>query len=313
LGGKVGVGAGAYCFAFNGKEIDDDQEWGPGQTNYDYGFRIYNPGIARWLSIDPLTQQYISFSPYNYVLGNPLVFIDPDGRSVDDVIVRGRDAEGAVAELQKVVGDELTLSLDTETGKVTYTIGEEGAKLSKESRKLKEALDDGSIDVIISTRSSYLTSSGARFNGGAFLGNEVSEDSDGNVTVEAYQEVNVSVLSLISSTNDKPGADLLHEVTEAYEGALISKKAGESSGDASTQGSVYPKAHRRATNQSGLIYSDFLGGNLQPMSKDASGNYPGPTRSIVTYAIDKNGNKVVAQEIDIVKIYLRNAMSKSQQ
>ncbi|MEL7222030.1 MAG: hypothetical protein AAGJ93_11975, partial [Bacteroidota bacterium] len=35
-----------YRFGFNGKERDKDEEWGA-QTHYDYGFRIYNPSIAR--------------------------------------------------------------------------------------------------------------------------------------------------------------------------------------------------------------------------------------------------------------------------
>ncbi len=61
---------------------DTDGEWGQ-LTHYDYGFRIYNPGIARFLSVDPLTKDYAAWSPYNYVMGNPISLIDPDGRSVE--------------------------------------------------------------------------------------------------------------------------------------------------------------------------------------------------------------------------------------
>ena len=38
---------------------------------------------SRWLSPDPLGAQYQSWSPYNYTLGNPIIFTDPDGRSVE--------------------------------------------------------------------------------------------------------------------------------------------------------------------------------------------------------------------------------------
>ena len=72
---------GDYRYGFNGKEKDQNDEWGD-LTHYDYGFRIYNPAIGRFLSVDPLAEKYASVSPYAYVANNPLVFIDPDGREL---------------------------------------------------------------------------------------------------------------------------------------------------------------------------------------------------------------------------------------
>ena len=45
------------------QEKDNNGEWGS-QTVYDYGFRIYNPSIARFLSVDPLTRSYPMLTPY---------------------------------------------------------------------------------------------------------------------------------------------------------------------------------------------------------------------------------------------------------
>ena len=72
-------------YAFNGKEMDDQGEWGStganGQSNsmYDYGFRIYNPGIARFLSVDPLSPDYPWYTPYQFAGNSPVLNIDLDG------------------------------------------------------------------------------------------------------------------------------------------------------------------------------------------------------------------------------------------
>ncbi|WP_439484234.1 RHS repeat domain-containing protein [Cyclobacterium plantarum] len=76
---KIGKGyAGTYRYGFNGKEGDSGGEWG-GQNNYDYGFRIYNPSIAKFLSVDPLASSYPSWSPYPFAMNSPISGIDLDG------------------------------------------------------------------------------------------------------------------------------------------------------------------------------------------------------------------------------------------
>jgi hypothetical protein len=38
---------------------------------------------SRWLSIDPLAHKFAAWSPYNFVMNNPVFFIDPDGAEID--------------------------------------------------------------------------------------------------------------------------------------------------------------------------------------------------------------------------------------
>ena len=63
---------------FNGKR-KDLEGMGGGGTTYDYGFRIYNPNLGRFLSVDPLSKSYPWYTPYQFAGNKPIVAIDLDG------------------------------------------------------------------------------------------------------------------------------------------------------------------------------------------------------------------------------------------
>lgn len=66
-----------YSFGFNGKEMDNEVS---GEGNqYDYGFRIYNSRIGKFLSVDPLFKSYPWYTPYQFAGNKPIRFIDLDG------------------------------------------------------------------------------------------------------------------------------------------------------------------------------------------------------------------------------------------
>jgi len=65
-----------YRYGFNGKELDKETS---NTTTYDYGFRIYSPGLGRFLSVDPLTKEYAALTPYQFASNNPVEGIDLDG------------------------------------------------------------------------------------------------------------------------------------------------------------------------------------------------------------------------------------------
>jgi uncharacterized protein RhaS with RHS repeats len=52
---------------------------GGGNQTYDYGFRIYNPSLGKFLSVDPLSGKFAYYSPYQYAGNTPIVAIDLDG------------------------------------------------------------------------------------------------------------------------------------------------------------------------------------------------------------------------------------------
>ena len=70
--------SGLYRYGFNGKENDANGEFGS-QLIQDYGFRMYNPAIGKFLSVDPLSPDYPWYSPYQFAGNMPIWAIDLDG------------------------------------------------------------------------------------------------------------------------------------------------------------------------------------------------------------------------------------------
>src|SRR5215813_7969321 len=66
-----------YRYGFNGKENDNEVK-GEGDQQ-DYGMRIYDPRIGKFLSIDPLVQKFPWYSSYQYAGNMPIRCADIDG------------------------------------------------------------------------------------------------------------------------------------------------------------------------------------------------------------------------------------------
>ncbi|SDH43243.1 esterase/lipase family protein [Chitinophaga filiformis] len=66
-----------YRYGFNGKENDNEVK-GEG-SQQDYGMRVYDPRVGKFLSVDPLTKSYPELTPYQFASNTPIQAIDLDG------------------------------------------------------------------------------------------------------------------------------------------------------------------------------------------------------------------------------------------
>jgi RHS repeat-associated protein len=88
----------SYRYGFNGKEMDNEP-YGQG-NEYDYGFRIYNPGIGRFLSVDPITKDYPELTPYQFASNTPIQAIDLDGLEKYYVFYQPHDGKDNILRVE---------------------------------------------------------------------------------------------------------------------------------------------------------------------------------------------------------------------
>ncbi len=96
------VATSGYRYGFNGKENDNEVK-GEGNQQ-DYGMRVYDPRIGKFLSVDPLTKDYPFYTPYQFAGNMPIKFIDLDGLEPAEAEGVEGGAEPANAPLRVIFG-----------------------------------------------------------------------------------------------------------------------------------------------------------------------------------------------------------------
>src|SRR5690606_7371907 len=140
---------------------------------YYYGARYYDPRISIFVSVDPLAEDFVGWTPYHYVHQNPVNMIDPNGKNGiievqgNNIIVKTRiyiTGYGATKEKAKLIEKGIkeywgkTFSFTDKAYnkeyKVTFDIrvdtkptDQEGIKIGRascrERRKRSEGEDEG--------------------------------------------------------------------------------------------------------------------------------------------------------------------------
>jgi len=104
--------------------------------------------ISRWFSPDPLSDEFPSWSPYNFVYNNPVRFVDPDGRAPVDIIVTGAESQNYVLQyLKDQFGNNHGYSFNS-SNQLIYAKN----KSHKQYNKYQKSINKGLIKVIKSSR-----------------------------------------------------------------------------------------------------------------------------------------------------------------
>ena len=149
-------------YLFNGKERT--QDFGLGWD--DFGARRYMPDLGRWIGPDPLADEFPTYSPYNYAVNNPLLYIDPNGEFPIKFHIRSFAPTGSFSSLAGLGFQDDGRGFTTSTAR---------SVTSRISQEFVLETDNGSIsNSSFITRSDYTIN---RITGRETLGSPIGEIS----------------------------------------------------------------------------------------------------------------------------------------
>ncbi len=218
----------AYSWGFNGKEKDDEIS-GSG-NNLDFGARIYDSRLGRWMSVDPLFFESPNITSYAAMNNNPIFFIDSDGRKV----VIPNPAQHAA--ILKMINDKTgNLFIITAEGELQRKSGPVDASSLYYVNRLTKAINDPNNTISLEIADKYTDKKGnvenvdSKAGGGVTLKEVIAtttktEGKNGSKTTKTTYSKNARVIiSGRSNSNlkDTKGKKLRDEAADILAHELV--------------------------------------------------------------------------------------------
>jgi RHS repeat-associated protein len=104
-------------YLYHGNELQDALNLGW----LDYGSRMYESSIARWMVTDPMADKFQDISPYAYALNNPVIFIDPDGESPISIFAKQALKYGIKKAAKEFIESQIKKRISEYVGKKVFS------------------------------------------------------------------------------------------------------------------------------------------------------------------------------------------------
>ena len=253
------VGSYENPYKFSGKELDENTGL------YDHGARHREPSSGVWYGVDALFEKYSEISPYSYCGGNPVRFVDMDGREVTDALER------QIVVYENVINDKIE-HLET-------------SKKRRWTDKKIQKLKDIKAELVALKKSKKVLYDYQEYRMNSGMGEKdsrgyVSYDQENNTVI-----VNINTFSDFGTESSHLGA-FAHELKHAYQYEICEfsfEKVNDGKVITKFGGFLYDyqdevEAHNRGQEFGGIgnperLYYGNLKDSSEPMTKERFNQY----------------------------------------